>query len=83
MLWLLKNWKITLPILAALSLLGAFWYHGHNEYGKGYQRATDVCQIEKQRQTEIIIDKRKEMNNARNNAPSASAIDNILRNGQL
>lgn len=39
MMFLLKYWKFITPAIAAIFLAGAFFYHGHSQYQKGYKDA--------------------------------------------
>ncbi len=45
---ILRHWKIALILISILSLLGGLFYYGHTKYRKGFDKATSICEWQKQ-----------------------------------
>ena len=46
---LIKHWRLIVVLIGVLSVVGVVLYFGHTKYREGYNKATQACEMEKQR----------------------------------
>ena len=84
-IFILKYWKIILPVFAVMLLLSALWAYGATKYRQGHKDATYACNIEKQAAKEKALERGLEIDRLQKTVirPDDAAYIDILRRGDL